>query len=99
MSQPTYDLRLSRRIAATLFAAQSLEYAAFFATFTLVAILARDLSGKESMAGIPSTVVTFSRALFAFPLGMMMDRLGRRNSVDALYVAGALAGGLGLMAI
>lgn len=88
-----------KRIVTALFAAQSLFSAASIAATTLTAIIAVHLSGSESTAGLPSTVLTFSRALFAFPLGMMMAQWGRRLGLSFAYFAGILAGIAGAVAI
>lgn len=82
---------IQRKIVSTLFATQSLFSAAIIAAFTLNAIVAADLSGSESMAGLPVTLNTAARAALAYPAGWMFDRIGRRLGLSIGYLTGALA--------
>jgi MFS family permease len=66
------------RITGTLFAVQSLFGAAMIATFTVTSIVAAQLSGFESLAGLPATLVLGGRALIGYPVGWIMDNYGRR---------------------
>jgi len=66
------------KITLTLFTAQSLFSAAQIASFTLLTIIAAELSGSDSLAGIPPTVTMLGRALAGYPVGWLMDRVGRR---------------------
>ncbi|MBI5668153.1 MAG: MFS transporter [Chloroflexi bacterium] len=94
-----YVRSTSNRLLALLFITQSLSSAAQIAVFTLAAIVTVRLSGTESTAGLPSSVLTFSQALLALPFAMLMGRFGRRLGLTLGYAAGALAGLVGLMAI
>jgi MFS family permease len=80
-----------RRMTATLFLAQSLFSAAMIATFTLSPILAAQMSGNDSSAGLPSTLGLLGRAAAAYPIGWLMDRVGRRFGLS-LGFAFSLAG-------
>lgn len=75
-----------QRIAGTLFSSQSLFSAAIIASFTLSPIIAADLSGSDSTAGIPSTLTLLGRAAAAYPLGWVMDKVGRRAGLSVGYV-------------
>jgi MFS family permease len=88
-----------RRILATLFAAQGLFTAAVIAAFTLSGIIAADLSGSESTAGLPSTLTLVGRALLAFPAGWLMDRIGRRAGLSLGFLLGVAGGALSIVAI
>ncbi len=94
-----YTRSTSNRLLAVLFVTQSLFSAAQIAVFTLVAIVAVRLSGTESIAGLPSSVLTFTQALMAFPFALVMGRFGRRLGLTLGYGAGALAGLVGVIAI
>lgn len=94
-----YVRSTSNRLLAILFITQSLFGAAQVAIFTLVTIVVVRLSGTESVAGLPSSVLTFTQALAAFPLAVVMGRFGRRPGLTLGYVAGALAGLVGMIAI
>jgi MFS family permease len=67
-----------RRLIGVIFIVSSLVAAAQVAYFTLMPIIAADLSGSESAAGIPSTMGLLFRAAAAYPLGWLMGRFGRR---------------------
>jgi MFS family permease len=66
-----------RRINVTLFTAQSLFGAATIATFPVFTILAANMAGNAA-AGVPQTVSMIGRAAVAYPIGLLMDRFGRR---------------------
>ncbi len=67
-----------RRITSTLFAAHTTFVAAQIASFTLMSIIGAQLGGSDASAGIPSTISMVGRALAGYPIGWLMDRLGRR---------------------
>lgn len=79
-----------RRITAALFLSQSLFSAALIASFTLTPIIAAQLSGSDSAAGVPNTVTLLGRAAAAYPIGWLMDRIGRRLALSFGYVLGLL---------
>lgn len=80
---PSVNRSDQNKIAVSLFVAQSLFSAAMIAMFTLTPIIAADLSGRDSAAGIPSTLILIGRAIAAYPLGWGMDRIGRRLGLSA----------------
>lgn len=88
-----------RRVTVTLFLAQSFFSAAMIASFTLLPILAAELSGRESAAGLPSTIGLIGRALAAYPIGWLMDRAGRRIGLSLGYGAGVIGMGVAAWAI
>lgn len=87
------------RLANTIFASQSMLSAAQIAIFTLLSIMAVELSGSERNAGLPSTTLTLSRALTAIPIGYMMGKLGRRFGLTASYSVSAFGAFVGILAI
>lgn len=89
----------SRRITNALFVSQSLFAAAMIASFTLTSIIAADLSGDDKLAGLPSTMSLIGRAAVAYPLGWLMDRLGRRVTVAGGFFFGALGAAISTLAI
>lgn len=91
--------QIQYRLAGIIFFAQSLFSASFIATFTLTPIISIYLSGSESQAGVPNTVVLVSRALFAYPFGLMMDRLGRRFALASGYLGFVLGAIVAVTAI
>jgi MFS family permease len=84
--------RTARKITFVLFLAQSLASAGFIASATVGSILGAKLGGAP-WAGVPSAVFLLGSALAASVWGVLMDFLGRRNSIAlglSLGAAGAL---------
>ena len=88
-----------RRLTATLFVAQSFFSAAMIASFTITPILAAQLSGNDSAAGLPSTISLLGRAAAAYPFGWLMDRIGRRLGLSLGYGLGVAGMALSAWAI
>ena len=84
---------IRRRISGALFAGQSLFSAAVILSFTLTSIIAADLSGSDSVAGLPTFTSLAARALLAYPVGWILDRFGRRLGLSLGYLIG-VAGSL-----
>ncbi len=82
---------MRNRLIAVIFIVSSLVAAAQVVFFTLMPILAADLSGSEGAAGIPSTAGLLFRAIAAYPLGWLMGRAGRRLGLTVGLLIG-LAG-------
>lgn len=97
-SQLTTSL-VRRRIAAVLFVAQSFFSASTIAAFTLSPIIAANLSGSDTAAGVPNTLTLVGRAAFAYPLGYMMDRFGRRIALGSGYAFSIIGALISIMAI
>ncbi|MCB1299092.1 MAG: MFS transporter [Microthrixaceae bacterium] len=70
--------RLQRRTVGVLGAGQVLGGLAFGATISLGAILARELSGQDSLSGLATASITLGTAIFAVPLARTAQRFGRR---------------------
>lgn len=96
---PTFNRVTSQRLLALLFITQSLFSASQIAVFALVTIVAVRLAGTESVAGLPTSVLTFAQALAAFPIAVVMGRYGRRLGLTLGYIAGMLSGVFGVLAI
>jgi MFS family permease len=99
MATLAFDRHTSSRIRSTIFVSQSLFSASMILTFTLLPIIANDLSGSESLAGLPSTLITLARALIAYPMGVMMGHYGRRSGHTLGYFLGVIGSALGVLAI
>ena len=91
------DIRL--RLTGTIFATQSLLSASQIAIFTLLAIVAEELGGSKSVAGIPSSVLTLSIAIASVPIGLLMSRFGRRAGLAVSYGLSVLGAVIGIFAI
>lgn len=88
-----------RRLTGTLFVTQSLFAAASIAAFTLMPILAKNLSGSDALAGIPSTLTLLGRAAAAYPLGWLMDKAGRRLGLSIGFGLGFVGSAVAVLAI
>jgi MFS family permease len=73
---------IQRRLMSVLFSSQSIFSAAQIVAFTPLPLAAVYLTGSEAAAGLPSTVTLVGRAIIAYPIGWLMDRLGRRLGVS-----------------
>lgn len=87
------------RITAVLFLAQSFFSASTIAAFTLSPIIAAELSGSETFAGYPQTLTLAGRAAFAYPLGLLMDSLGRRIALGFGYSMAVVGAIIAIVAI
>jgi MFS family permease len=83
----------ARTITRTLFGAQSLGSAATITAFPILTILGAELSGTETLAGLPATVSLLGQAASSYVWGYAMDRIGRRGTL----VLGALLGSAGML--
>jgi MFS family permease len=95
----TITAPLRRRLVGVLFLGQSFFSAAQILTFALLPIVATALSGSEAWAGIPATLTLLGRAAAAFPVGWLMDRLGRRFGLASgfmLCTVGSIASALAI---
>lgn len=70
--------RDQRRITATLFLVSSLNSAATIGSFILTPIIAYTLSGNALLVGLPNALAMAGRAAAGYPLGWVLDKVGRR---------------------
>ncbi|MCY3866241.1 MAG: MFS transporter [Chloroflexi bacterium] len=94
-----YSLRVSHRLLATMFVAQSLFSAAQISIITLHSIAAGILGGSDAAAGLPTTMVTFAHSIMAYFMGIIMGRYGRRMGLCTAYALGFAGAVLGLIAV
>lgn len=94
-----YNRQTSLRLTGTIFVSQSFMSAAHIAIITLLTIMAAELSGNDSLAGIPTTFTTLSTAIAAYPIGIIMGRYGRRIGLTLSYAVSILGAVLGVLAI
>lgn len=85
---PEISFSIRRRLIGVIFVVSSLVAAAQVAFFTLMPIIAADLSGSDSAAGIPNTMGLLLRAITAYPIGWLMGRAGRRIGLTAGLLVG-----------
>ncbi|MFF0204058.1 MFS transporter [Streptomyces sp. NPDC005017] len=86
--------RAQRRILRVLVASQVLSGAGLAAGVTVGALLAQDMLGTTSLAGLPSALFTAGSALTAVTIGRVSQSHGRRPGLAAGYLAGAVGSGL-----
>ncbi|OEJ97479.1 MFS transporter [Streptomyces thermolilacinus] len=79
-----------RRILRVLVASQVLSGAGLAAGVTVGALLAQDMLGSTSLAGLPSALFTAGSALAAVAVGRVSQARGRRPGLAAGYLTGAV---------
>ncbi|MYU20288.1 MFS transporter [Streptomyces sp. SID8352] len=82
--------RAQARILRVLVASQVLSGAGLAAGVTVGALLAEDMLGSTSLAGLPSTLFTAGSALAAVFVGRVSQTHGRRPGLAAGYLTGAV---------
>ncbi|MFH8370633.1 MFS transporter [Streptomyces sp. NPDC018031] len=85
-----------RRVLHVLVVSQILSGAGLAAGVTVGALLAQDMLGSTSLAGLPSALFTAGSALAAVAVGRISQARGRRPGLAAGYLAGA-AGSAGVI--
>jgi MFS family permease len=91
---------LQRHTLSVVIAAQVLGGAGLAAGVTVGGLLAQDMLGDESIAGLPSGAFTLGSAIAAFSVGRLSQRAGRRLGLAAGFLTGAVgAAGIVLAAV
>ncbi len=85
---PTDALR--RRTVGVLFVGVALGSTGHIAAVTVTSIVALELNGDRSLAGLPAAAVVFGAAVGATILGWVMGRWGRRPGIAGGYVVGVI---------
>lgn len=91
--------RIKKKITAVLFLSQGLSSAGFIAAFTVNAIVAVNLSGRPSLAGLPGALYVLGMAFGALIWGLTMERTGRRKGLALGQVIGVIGSGIAMGAI
>lgn len=89
---------VQKRTILTLVATQAVGAMGITIGIATASLLARDLSGSESMAGLSQTTQVLGAAVAAYVLGRVMDARGRRFGLLAGYLLGAAGGLLAVLA-
>lgn len=93
--------KFSRKITLTLLVGQSFFSASLIMSFTVGSIIAVELAGgNEQWTGVPSALVVAGAAMMAYPMGRLMDRIGRRNGLtigNFLGIVGMLTAAVGVI--
>lgn len=99
LADPAVRARHARRITTALFVSQSLGTAGSIAATTVAAIVGAELSGRDSLAGLPSAVVQIGVAVGAYFWSRRSDRLGRRGALVAALFTGMVGATMSLFAV
>lgn len=82
--------RVQRRTLAVVVLSQVLGGAGLAAGVTVGALLAEDMLGSDSLAGVPTALFTLGSALAAFLVGRFTQRWGRRIGLGVGFAAGGV---------
>jgi MFS family permease len=88
-----------RRALATYFVSVALTSTGYFATFTVAALAAPQLTGSRASSGLPSAVAVAGTAVAATLLSTLMARRGRRAGIVAGLAIGGVGAAAGLLSI
>ncbi|MDQ0918196.1 MFS transporter [Paenibacillus sp. V4I5] len=92
---PERQQQLYRRSLTIVIIAQLFGGAGLAAGVTVGALLAQDMLGTDSLAGVPSALLTLGAASSALLVGRLSGRFGRRVGLTV----GFLAGGIGAIGV
>ena len=93
------DESIRGRLINVLFATNGLTSTSFIAIITVAPIVAADISGSKSVAGIPSTAATVGTALGALVIGSLGARHGRRRSFGTGLAVSSIGALLAVVAL
>lgn len=79
-------------------AANAFGYAALVSVVAVAALLASEMTGNDSIAGIPGAAATLGTAVAAAPLAQRSKRLGRRFGLRSGYFLGVVGCGAAFVA-
>ncbi|MEI5909346.1 MFS transporter [Bacillus spongiae] len=96
IDHPEKQQMLYRRTLIIIVISQIFGGAGLAAGITVGALLAQDMLGTDSFAGIPVALITLGSALSALLVGRISQRFGRRFGLTAGFFAGGL-GGFGIV--
>lgn len=89
-------MNVQRRVLTVLVVSQVLSGAGLAAGITVGAILAEEMLGSTTLAGLPTALFTTGSALAAVIVGRISNTYGRRPGLALGYLAGAL-GSVGVL--
>ena len=89
---------VQRRAVPTLISSQALGGVGIASGIAVGSLLARDLSGSTTLAGLSQTATVLGAALLAVPLARYAQRAGRRPALSTGYLVGLAGAALILLA-
>ena len=84
-----------RRNLTVLFLSQAFASGATTVSTSLSSIVIVDITGSESLSGVPSTLNFFFSAIAAYMAGQVMQVRGRRYGLSLAYLIGAIGAVIG----
>lgn len=81
---------MRRRLLGVLFAGSGIARLGYIAAFTVSSLVAEDLLGSASLAGMPNAAATIGLAMGTAPIAALMARAGRRAGISVGLVTGSL---------
>ena len=90
--------RVQRRTVQTLLTSQMCGGIGLVAGYSVTALLADDITGSKTLAGLAAACLSIGAAIASFPLARMMARSGRRPGLRTGYVLAAIGAFLAVLA-
>ena len=90
--------QVQRRTVRTLLASQMCGGIGLVAGYSVTALLADDITGSKTLAGLAAASLSIGAAVASFPLARIMARSGRRPGLLMGYVLAAIGGFLAVLA-
>jgi len=90
--------RVQRRTVQTLIASQMCGGIGLVAGYSVTALLADDITGSKTLAGLAAASLSIGAAIASFPLARMMARSGRRPGLMTGYVLASIGAFLAVLA-
>jgi len=76
---------LRRRLTGVLFSSVAISRTGYIAAITMTTLVAKDMLGSATFAGLPGALSVLGSALGGTRLSALMDRLGRRTGLATGY--------------
>ncbi|QJD88041.1 MFS transporter [Cohnella herbarum] len=96
IDSPDKQQKLYKRTLIVIVISQIFGGAGLAAGVTVGALLAQDMMGASSFAGVPAALITFGSALSALLVGRLSQRFGRRTGLASGFIAGGI-GAIGIV--
>ena len=93
------NLQIKNRLTQITFISQSISSAGTVIMMTILSITAYKVSGQESLSSLPHSLLTFTPALTAYSMRLIMNRFGWRFGLSLGYFIGALGAAIGALAV